>query len=131
MYETYETYSTLTLLNMAEDFRNTVAALNGSTGVDYSRISVLEPGSKALVSAGRDGVRFNFASAAVARMIMGEIEDMQTAADEARLRLKNLPHPGMYEHMLLDMERESSKCLDMHFGTPSANLGRALNLGRP
>jgi hypothetical protein len=118
MYETYQSHSTGSLLKLAEEFRTLVGAMNGSACIDYGRVAIRNPDSAVMVSADKDGVRFNFASAAIARIIMGEIEDMQTVADEVRIRLKTLPHPGMYEHMLLDMERESRKCLDLQFGTP-------------
>jgi len=131
MYETYKNYSTLSLLNMAEDFRNTVAAFNGSVGVDRQRVAAItEPNSRVLVSANADGVRYNFSSKAVVRLILGEIEDMQTVADEARLRLKFLPHPGMHECLLDDMERESRKCLDLQFGTPKASFSQIMNFAR-
>lgn len=123
MYETYYTHSTYSLLGMAREFRTLVAALNGSPNVDYERISMSAPQKHVLVSADKDGVRYNFSSAAVAGMIMGEVGDMQTVADTVRTRLKGMPEAQQHEPVLADMERECRDCLDRRFSAAHPLIG--------
>lgn len=128
-YETYSDFPLGCLLDMADNFRAAVAVLNGAKGSDYERIS-LPPNAQCLVSADKTGVRYNFRSKAIVKHILGDIEDMLTVADEARLKLASVSRPGMHAYMLAEMEREANKSLDIHFGQSGEGAANILSLIR-
>lgn len=131
MYETYEDYSIKHLLALADDFRIKVEAINGSPNIDYERIG-LPADSPVAVSAGADGIRYNFAAQAVIEAILGEADDMQTVADEVRLRwARGAGVPEDKEVILLAMEEEVDLCFRNRYSRKNATLGDILALGQP
>ena len=115
---------------MAEDFHVKVAAINGSPKIDYERIAL--PGnSRAVVSADKNGVRYNFASKAAIDAILGESEDMLTVADEARTKLSTVAGAKAEIHALIEMEREVRKCFDIQYGVRHPSFGAILGLAKP
>ena len=130
MYETYHDFSIRHLLNLAGEFHSNVRAILGSPDFDYAR-HALPANSRVVISADRTGVRYNFSSRAAIDLILGEAEEMQTVADEARTRLSGIAGASCEIHELVEMERDVRKCLDIHYARPNPGLADLLAMGRP
>lgn len=112
---------------MAEDFRTSLSIINGTRKPHSSRLA-LPPDSRSVVSAGPDGLRWNFAHKAAVTLVLGDIEEMEGVADEGMRRLTDLPHPGLHTLMLQQMREEGRKCLTIQFVREKARLRDILGL---
>lgn len=136
-YETYSNHSTYDLLSMAEEFRATVSFINNPAQAQLSHMA-LPDNSRAMISAGPDGIRMNFRSRALIGFVMGSVEDMEGVAEECLRRLggyareeaagRVLAHPAINILMLEQMRQESQKCLNTHFVREKASLDDVLAL---
>ena len=78
--------------------------------------------STLVASAGPDGLRLNFGSSAVIGMVLAEMSDVEAVIDEGWRRIPETARPGKYASLLVDLEAEARKCLDVQFVKPACGL---------